>query len=154
MGLLCGSESSRICCCSVTQPCLTLYNSIDDSTPASSALHCLLEFARIHVHWVSDHLILCHPLLLLPSVFPSISVFSNKSALCVRGQSIGASASASVLPVNLKVSFLSERLVWSPCCPRESRVFSSTTDPKHQFFSAQPSLWSNSHIHTWLLEKP
>ena len=121
MGLLCGSESSRICCCSVTQPCLTLYNSIDDSTPASSALHCLLEFARIHVHWVSDHLILCHPLLLLPSVFPSISVFSNKSALCVGGQSIGASASASVLPVNLKVSFLSERLVWSPWRRRESQ---------------------------------
>ena len=81
MGLLCGAESSGICCCSVTQPCLTLYNSIDESTPGSSVLHCLLEFARIHVRWVSDHLILCHPLLLLPSVFPSIRVFSNELAL-------------------------------------------------------------------------
>ena len=70
------------------------------------------------------------------------------------GQSIGASASASVLPMNTQgwfpfgltglISLLSKGL---------SRIFSSTTVWKHQFFSAQPSLWSNSHIHTWLLEK-
>ena len=50
--------------------------------------------------------------------------------------------------------FLQYRLVWSPCSPRDfQRVFSSTTVQKYQFFSAQPSSWSNSHIHTWLLEK-
>ena len=53
----------------------------------------------------SNHLILCHPLLLLPSIFPSIRVFSNESALAAGGQSIRASASASVLPVNIQVWF-------------------------------------------------
>ena len=102
----------------------------------------------------SSHLILCHPLLLLPSIFPSISVFASESALCIGGQSIGASASASVLLMNILgwyplgltglISLLSKGL---------SRVFSSTTIQKHQFFSVQPSLWSSSHIHTWLLGK-
>ena len=71
------------------------------------------------------------------------------------GQSIGVSASASILPMNIQdwfllgltglISLLSKGL---------SRVFSNTTVQKHQFFGAQLSLWSNSHIHTWLLEKP
>ena len=94
-----------------------------------------------------NHLILCHPFLLLPSIFPSISILG--------GQSIGAPASASVLPMNIHswfplrltglISLLSKRL---------SRVFSSTTIWKHQFFGTQPSLWSKSHICTWLLQKP
>ena len=65
------------------------------------------------------------------------------------GQSIGASASASVLPINSQGWFPSG-LVWSPCCPR---YFSSSTIQKYQFFSTPPSLWSNSHICSWLLEK-
>ena len=104
----------------------------------------------------SNHLILCHSPLPLPSIFPIISVFSNESALHVRWPSIGTSASASVLPVNIQgwyplgltglISLLSKGL---------SRVFSSTTVWKHQsFFSTQSSLWSNSHIRRWLLEKP
>ena len=82
------------------------------STPGSSVLHHLLEFAQIHVHWVSDltvssnHLILCHPLLLLQSIFPSVRVFSNESVL--GGQSIGASALASVHPMNIQGWFPSE----------------------------------------------
>ena len=52
-----------------------------------------------------------------------------------------------------RTDFLQYWLVWSLFCPRDSWVFSSTTVRKHQFFSTQPSLWSNSHIHTWLLEK-
>ena len=52
-----------------------------------------------------------------------------------------------------RVDFLQDWLIWSPCCPRDSRVFSSTTIGMHQFFSAQPCLWFNSHIHTWLLER-
>ena len=101
----------------------------------------------------SNHLILCCPLL-LSSIFPSIRVFSSESVPS-GGQSIGASASASVLPTNIQgsfplgltglISFLSRRL---------SRVFSSTTVQKHQFFSAQPSLWFSCHIRTWLLWKP
>ena len=75
-----------ICCYSVTKSCLTVWNPKDCSMAGFPILHHLLEFAQIHVHWVGDaiqQLILCHPLLLLPSIFPSIGVFSNESALCV-----------------------------------------------------------------------
>ena len=70
-------------------------------------------------------------------------------------RSIGASASASVLPMNIQDWFPLE-LIGLISLPSRglSRVFSSTTVWKHQFFDAQPSLWSNSHICTWLLEKP
>ena len=74
------------CYCSVAKSCPTLCNPVDCSSPGSSRLHCFLEFAQIHVHWVGDaiyHLILCLPLL-LPSVFPSIRVFSSDSALRIR----------------------------------------------------------------------
>ena len=87
--------------------------------------------------------------------FPASRSFPMSWLLASGGQSIEASASASVLPMNIQewfslgltglISLLFEGL---------SRVFSSTTIWKHQFFSAQPFLWSNSHIHTWLLEKP
>ena len=94
----------------------------------------------------SNHLILCCPLLLLPSIFPKIRVFSNESALCIRWPSIGVSASTSVLPMNTQdwaplgwtgwISLQSKGL---------SRVFSNTTVQKHRFFSTKLSLWSNSH---------
>ena len=102
----------------------------------------------------SNHLILCHALLLLPSISPSIRVFSSKSALCIRWPSIRVSPSTSVLSMNTQD--------WSPLgwtgwislqSKGLSRVFSNTIQ-KHQFFSTQPSSQSNSHIHTWLLEKP
>ena len=102
----------------------------------------------------SNHLILCHPLLLLPSVFPSIRVFFNESALPIGGQSTGASASASVLPMNIQSWFPLGLTGWiSLLFKGLSRVFSSTTVQKYQFFGVQPSLWSRSHICTWLLEK-
>ena len=70
-------------------------------------------------------------------------------------QSIGVSASASVLPMNIQDWFPLGLTSWiSLLTKRLSRVFSSTTVWKHKFFGAQPSLWSNSHIHTWLLKKP
>ena len=177
----------------------------------------------------SNHPILCHPLLLLPSIFPSIRVFfsglyssvqlfnhsvvsdslqpyglQHTRLLCPSptsgaysnscplsrwchptipssvipfsswlqsfpvsgsfqmsqffawgGQSIGASASASVLPMNRQDWF---PLGWTGWISLQSkglsRVFSNTTVQKHQFFGAQLSSWSNSHIHTWVLEKP
>ena len=103
----------------------------------------------------------CHPtissfcsFLLPPSVLPSIRVFSNESVLPSHNQSIGVSGSASVLPVNIQDWF---PLGLTGCISLQSktlsRVFSNTTVQKHQFFGAQLSLWSNSHIHTWLLEK-
>ena len=109
----------------------------------------LLKLTSIESVILSNHLILCCPLLLLPSVFPSIRVFSNESVLRISGQSIGASAAASALPMNIQYWF---PLVWtgliSLLSKGFSRVFSNTTVQKHQFFGTQLSLWSNSHIHT------
>ena len=71
-------------CCSVAQSCLTLCDPMDYTMPGFLVLHYLLEFAQTHAHWVGDAIQPSHPLLLLPSVFPSIRVFSNQSALCIR----------------------------------------------------------------------
>ena len=115
----------------------------------------LLKLITIKSVMPSSHLILCHPLLLPPPIPPSIRVFSNESALRMSGQSIRVSASASVLPMNTQD--------WSPLgwtgwislrSKGLSRVFSNSTVQKHQFFGAQLSSQSNSHIHTWPLEKP
>ena len=115
------------------------------------------------IRWVmpSNHLILCHALLLLPSVFPSIRVFSKTGSFPMSqffesgGQSGGVSTSTSVLAMNNQEWFPLGRTGWISLLSRElSRVFSNTTVQKHQFFGAQLSLWSKSHIHMWLLEKP
>ena len=130
-------------------------DSVDCSTPGFSVLHCLLEPAQMSIESVmlSNHLILCHPLL-LPSIFPSIRVFSNESALRIRWPSIGASSSAAVLPMNIQGWFpLGLTGLISLQSKELSRISSSTIIWKHQFFGAQPSWWSNSHIHIWLLEK-
>ena len=105
---------------------------------------CLLKFTSTESVMLSNHLILCPPLLLL-SVFPASWSFPVSRLFASSGQSIGASASASVLPINIQgwfpvrlnglISLLSNGL---------SRVFSRTATQKHQFFSTQPSLWSTS----------
>ena len=99
------------CCCSVSKLWLTLCNPIDCRMAGFPVLHYLPEFAQTHVHWVmmpSNHLILYHPpLLLLPSILPSIRVFSNEFALSIRWPKYsGTSASASVLPMNIQDWFL------------------------------------------------
>ena len=95
----------------------------------------------------SNYLIFCHPLLFLCSVFASIRVFTSD------GQRIGVSASASILPMNTQDWFpLGLSGLISLQCMGRKRVFSNTTVLKHQFFSTQPSLWSNSHIHTQVLK--
>ena len=103
----------------------------------------------------SNHLILCRPLLLLSSIFPSIRDFSNKSAFHTRWPKYW-SFSFSISPSNEHPGLISFRWTgWISLQSRGlSRVFSNTTVQKHQFFSAQLSSESNSHIHTWLLEKP
>ena len=115
----------------------------------------LLKLMSIESVMPSYHLILCGPLLLLPSIFPSIGSFPMSQFFASGGQSIGVSASTSGLPMNAQD--------WSPLgwtgwislqSKGLSRVFSNTIVQKHQFFGDQLSLWSNSHIHTWLLEKP
>ena len=76
----------RLCCCSVTKSRLTLWDPMDFSTPGFPVLLYLLEFAQTHVHWVGDAIQPSHLLLplLLPSIFPSIRVFTNESALHIR----------------------------------------------------------------------
>ena len=145
------------CCCSVIQSCPTLCDPMNYSTQGFPVPCHLLEFAQTHVHWVNDAIQSSHPL--LPSSPPALSLSHHRGLFQFRllasgGQSIGASVSATVLPMNIQgwfplgltglISLLSKRL---------SRVFSNTTIGRHQFFGPQPSLWSNSHIRTWLLEK-
>ena len=103
----------------------------------------------------SNHLILCHTLLLLPSIFPSIRVFSNGSALRIRWPKYWSSSFNSS-PSNEHLGLISFRMNWLDLLAVKglSRVFSNTTVQKHQFFCAQLSSQSNSHIHTWPLEKP
>jgi len=121
--------------------------------PDFPVLHYLPQFAQTHVLesvMLSYHLILCLPLLPLPSVFPSIWVFSNELALLIswpKYMSFNISPSQVWFPLGLTglISLL---------CKWLSRVYPSTTIQKHQSFSAQPSLWSNSNICSWLLEKP
>ena len=110
----------------------------------------LLKLMPIESVMLSDHLILCHPLVLRPSIFPSIRVFSNESVLCIRWPKYWRfSFSISILPVNFQDRFpLRLTGLISLQSRGLSRVFFSTTVQKHQFFCAQPSLWSNSHNHT------
>ena len=118
--------------------------------PLSSAVaQSLLKIMSIKLMMPSNHLILCHPLLLLPSVFPSIRIFSSALALHIRWPKYG-SLSFSISPSNEYSGLIS--LGWTGWISLQSkglsRVFSSTTVRKHQFFSAQPSLWSSSLICT------
>ena len=104
----------------------------------------------------SNHLILCRPLLLPPSIFPSIRVFSDESVLRIKWPKYW-SFSFSISPFNEYSELISFRIDWFDLLAVQGTLkslFSNTTVQKHQFFRAQLSLWSNSHIHTWLLEKP
>ena len=103
----------------------------------------------------SSHLILCCPLLLLPQSLPASKSFPMSQLFKLGGQSTGVSASASFLPKKSQGWSPSEWTGWMSLQSKGlSRVFSKTIVQKHQFFNAQPSSQSNSHIHTWPLEKP
>ena len=162
-------------CCSVAKLCLTLGNPMDCSTPGFPVFHHLPELSQTHVHWVGDaiqlshpllsfhrlmsieskmpssHLILCCPLHLLPSIFSSIR---ERVGSASGGQSIRASASMSVLPMNIQgwfplgltglISLLSKGLL----------IVFSTTIQRHEFFGTQLYLWSSSHNCIWRLKKP
>ena len=109
----------------------------------------LFKLISIESVMLSNYLILCCPLFLLPSIFPRIRVFSIESALRIKWPK-DWSFSFSISLSNEYSGLISFRIDWFDFLAVQglSRVFSSTTIQKHQFFGAQPSLWSNSHIRT------
>ena len=146
---------------SVVQSCPTLCALMNRSTPGLPVHHHLPEFTQTHVHRISDAIQPSHPLsppslpASCPQSLPASKSFPMSQLFTWGGQSIEVSALASVLPMNT--------WDWSPLRWTDwtslrskglSRVFSTTTVPKHQFFGAQLSSQPNSHIHTWPQEKP
>ena len=144
---------------SVAQSCPTLSDPVNRSTPGLPVHHQLLEFTQTHLHWVGDAIQPSHPLSFPspPALYLSQhqGFFQMSQLFTSGGQSIGVSFSTSVLSMNTQDW---SALGWAGWISLQSkglsRVFSNTTVQKHQFFGAQLSLYSNSHIHTWLLEKP
>ena len=144
---------------SVAQSCPTLCDPMNRSIPGLTVHH--QPTPRVHSdscpssRW-------CHPAVsssVIPfssclQSFPASGSFQMSQFFTWGGQSIGVSASASVLPVNIQDWFPLGWTGWISLQSRELwRVFSNTTVQKHQFVGAQLSLWPNSHIRTWLLEK-
>ena len=116
--------------------------------PVFQYLLSLLKPMSIESVRPSNHLILCCPLLFLPSIFPCIRVFSNELALCIRWPKYW-SFSFNISPSSEYSGLISFRIDWFDLLAKElSRVFSNATIQKHQFFGTKHSLWSNSHIHT------
>ena len=143
---------------SITESCPTLCHPWTAACQASLSIinsWSLLKLMSIKLVMPSNHLILHCPRLLLPSIFPSIRVFSIESVLCIRWLKYW-SLSFSISPSN-EYSGMIFLLGWTDWISLQfkglSRIF-TTTVQKHQFFGARPSLLSNSHIHKWLLEKP
>ena len=136
---------------SVAQSYLTVCNPMDCSMPGLPVHHYLPEFTqtRLLSWWCHPTISSCCPLHLPPSVFPASGSFQMSPFFTSGGQRIGASASASVLPMNIQDWFPLERTGWISLKSKGlSRVFSNTTVQKHQLFNAQLSLYPNSHIHT------
>ena len=132
---------------SVTQSCPTLCDPMDCSTPGLPVHHQLAEFTQTNVHWVGDAIQPSHPLFSFPlQSFPASGSFIMSQFFVSGGQSFGASAAASVLPMNIQGWFpLGLTHLISLLSKGVSKVFSSTTIKKHRFFNAQPSLWSSSN---------
>ena len=157
----CSVTSNSVQFSSVTQSCLTLCYPMNQWTSACQAslsiTNCRSQHKPMSIESVmpSNHLILCCPLSSCPQSFPASGSFPISQLFASGGPSIGVSASASVLPMNIQDWF---PLGWTGWISLQSkglsRVFSNTTVQKHQSFKAQLSSQSNSHIHTWLLGKP
>ena len=138
--------------CSVAQSCLILCDPMDCSMPGVPVIYHLLELAQTHVHWVGDAIQPSYPLMSPspPTFYLSQhqGLFPMSHLLASGEQSIGVSASASVLPMNIQGWF---RFGWTGLISLQSkvlsRVFSYTTVQKHQFFGAQSSLLSKLSHH-------
>ena len=140
-------------CCSVTQLCPTLHNTMDCSMPGFPVHHQLLELTQTHIHRLGD---VIQPPHLLSSPSPPAfnlsehqGLFSSESSLHITWPKYW-SFNFSISPFNEYSGLISFRIDWFDLLESKglSRVFSNTTVQKHQCFGAQLSLWSNSHIHT------
>ena len=133
----------------------TLWTAAHQFSLSITNFRSLLKIMSIESVMPTNHLILCRPLLLLPSILPSIRIFSNESVLCI-GWPKYWSFSFNIRPSNEYQEWFP--LQWTGWISLQSkglsRVFSNTTVQKHQFFGAQLSSQSNSHIHPWPREKP
>ena len=152
---------------SVTQSYPTLYDPMDCSTPGFiTNSQSLLKLMSIEPVRPSNHFILCRPLLLMPSIFPSIRVFSKESTLRIRGPKYW-SFSFNISPSNEHSGMISFGMDWSPCSAKDSQEsfptpqFTSISSLVLSFLYSHTqyslflySLSLYSHIHTWLLEKP
>ena len=143
---------------SVAQWCPTLFDPMNCSTPGLPVHHQLPEFTQTHIHWVDDAIQTSHLLLSSspsapnPSQHHSLFPWVNSSTW--GGQNTGVLASASFLPKKTQDWSPLEWTGWNSLQSKWlSKVFSNTTVQQHQFFSAQLSSQSNSHIHTWPQEK-
>ena len=143
---------------SVAPSCPTLCDPMNHSTPGLPVHHQLPESTQTNVYRVGDAMQPSHPVvpfLSRPQSFPASGSFPVRQLFASGGQSIGVSASTSVLPMNTQDLSPLGWTGWISLQPKGlARLFSNTTVQKHQFFSAQLSSQFNSHIHTWPLEKP
>ena len=147
---------------SVTQLCSTLWDPMDCSMPGFPVHHQLPEPAQTHVHRVGDtiqpsnHLIRCRPLLLLPSIFSSIRVFSSELVLRIRWPKCW-NLSFSISLSNEYSALIAFRMDWLALLAVQGNLKSLLQQPQFKSINssiAQLSLYSNSHIHIRLLEKP
>ena len=143
---------------SVTQSCLTLCNPMYCSRPVFSVYHRLLELAQTHVHWAIDPIQPSHPLW---SPSPLALSLSQHQGLFQWVNSLHQVPQYwkfrfSINPYNEYSGLISFRIDWFDLLAVQGTLksLSSITVWKHQLFGTHPFLWSNSHIHTWLLEKP
>ena len=150
--------SSSVQFSSVTQSCPILCDPMNHSTPGLPVHHQLLEFTQTHVHQVGNPAISSSvgPFSSCPQSLPASGSFPMSHLFTWGGQSIGISALASVLGPGSHAGLISFRMDWLVSLQSKglSKVFSNTIVQKHRFFSVQLSSESNSHIHTWPLEKP
>ena len=145
------------CCHSVAKLCPALCDTMNCTIAGFPVLH-YIPIVQTHIHWVNEAIQASHSLLPPSSLAFNLSqhqgLYQWVSSSPQVAQNIGASGSASVLPMNIQGWFpLGLTCLISLQSKGLSTVFSSTTVRKHQFFSAQPSLWSNSHVRLWLLDK-
>ena len=133
---------------------VTLQTAVCQAPLASTIFPTLLKFMSTELVMPSNHLTLCSSLHLLPWIFPSIRVFFSESALSIRWPKYW---SFSISPFNQYSGFISFRISWLDLLAVQvtlKSLLQHHCSKKHKFFVTQLSLWSNSHIHTWLLEKP